>query len=69
MSHDKGLLSLLREHAYGVLSFEHSLTIMPTVHGARVPANWVKETDARIASVLTEETLREELARREKEAK
>ena len=59
------LLTVLREHAYGELATELFLTILPTEHGARVPGHWLKEADARIASVLSAETLREELARRE----
>jgi hypothetical protein len=66
---DGDLLGVLREHAYGAIAFEKSLTIMPTEHGARVPGHWIEETDARIASVLSEKTLRDELSRREEESK
>jgi hypothetical protein len=61
------LLEVLREHAYGAISLEECLTIMPTEHGAKVPSHWVEEDDARIASVLSEKTLRDELSRREQE--
>jgi hypothetical protein len=63
------LLEVLREHAYGEISLEKCLTIMPTEHGAKVPGHWIEETDARIASVLPEETLRDELSRRKEEGK
>ena len=59
------LLAVLREHAYEAIATERFLTILPTAHGARVPSHWVKEADAHIASALSTETLREELARRE----
>lgn len=60
------LLAVLREHAYGDIAWEETLTITPTDHGARVPAHWVNDTDARIASVLPDRILREEIARRER---
>lgn len=63
------LLEVLREHAYGAIALEEYLTIMPTEHGAKVPGHWIEETDARIASVLSEKTLRDELSRREEESK
>ena len=64
MSDKDELLYVLREHAYGEISREEFLTIMPTEHGAWVPSHWIEQADARIASVLSEETLREELTRR-----
>lgn len=67
MSASDDLLQTLREHAYGDLALEHYLTIMPTEHGAKVPGHWIQDTDARIASVLSEKTLRDELSRREQE--
>ena len=67
MSEKGELLAVLREHTYGEISREKSLTILPTEHGARVPSHWIEATDARIASVLSEETLRAELSRREQE--
>jgi hypothetical protein len=63
------LLEVLREHAYGEISLEKCLTILPTEHGAKAPSHWLEETDARIASVLSEKTLRDELSRREEESK
>lgn len=67
MGTESNLLRVLREHAYEEIADERFLTVMGTEHGARVPGHWVKETDERIASVLSEELLREELARRELE--
>lgn len=68
MNEGSDLLSALREHAYGAIALEKCLTIMPTEHGAAVPSHWVHATDARIASALSDETLRDELSRREKPA-
>lgn len=61
---NESLLAVLREHAYLEIALEQFLTIMPTVHGAQVPSHWVKDVDTRIASVLPDEVLQAELARR-----
>jgi hypothetical protein len=63
------LLEVLREHAYEAIAIDECLTMLPTDHGAVVPGHWTKAADSRIASVLSETTLRDELARREKESK
>lgn len=64
---NQDLLNVIREHAYAEVAREKVLTVMFTEHGARVPAHWVDRTDEKIASLLSDEVLRAELARREEE--
>lgn len=58
------LLTEIREHAFSVLALEHTLTMLPTEHGAKTPWHWVEQTDRKIASVLPSSALIDELVSR-----